>query len=107
MSKFYGKLGFAKAVETSPGIWEDEIVEKYYKGDIIKYSRRWEHGESANDNLNVSDRISIVADSFAVNNVYCMKYIELWGSLWKITEVSIDRPRIVLSIGGLYNGEQT
>lgn len=107
MSKYYGKIGFAQTVNTAPGVWENTIVERYYKGDILTNIRRWEKGESTNDNINVSNKISIVANSFAIDNLYCMKYVELWGTLWKITEASIDHPRITISIGGVYNGEQS
>lgn len=109
MAKFYGKIGFAQTLQTtvgqqSTGIWEDVIVEKYYKGDILRDTRRWDKGESVNDDLNISNKISIVADSFAVNNLYNMKYIQFMGAFWKVTEVSVEYPRLVLSIGGVYNG---
>lgn len=104
MSKYYGKIGFAQTVNTAPGVWEDVVVERYYKGDILTNLRRWEKSDGVNDNINISNRISIVADSFAISNLYNLKYIEFTGSLWKVTDISVEPPRLVLSIGGVYNG---
>ena len=104
MAKFYGAIGFAVNTETSPGVWKDVIREQNYKGDILKITRREEERESLNPNLTVSHRISIVADAFAEQNIFAMRYVSWMGSNWTITTVEVQRPRLILSIGGVYHG---
>lgn len=102
MAKFYGKIGYSFMVETSPGVWQEDIKELPYFGDVTKVSRRWDSTSQANDDLNISNEISIVADPFANENFYAMKYVSIYGAKWKITNVSVQYPRLVLSVGGLY-----
>ena len=105
MAKFYGAIGFATSTQTSPGVWEDIIVEHNYKGDVIKITRNEVDRESLNPNLTISNRISIVADAFAGENIFAMRYVFWMGSKWSITSVEVQRPRLILSIGGVYNGK--
>jgi hypothetical protein len=106
MAKFYGAIGYGETSEKSPGVWvEETITERSYTGDVLKNSRRWQAGESLNDNLTINNQISIVADPFAYQNFCTMKYIKWMGTLWKITQVDVQRPRLILTIGGVYNGE--
>lgn len=88
-----------------PGIYVEHQFERNYYGDVINISRRWQNGTGLNDNLEIQNKISIVADPFAYENMYSMRYIEWLGSLWKITDVSVESPRLILSIGGLYNAK--
>jgi hypothetical protein len=107
MARFYGKIGFAETVEGTGdriGIDEDIIVEKPYYGDVLRNSRKYERGESVLDELTVDNRFSIMADAYARNNFYKMKYVQWNGALWKITSVEEARPRLILTIGGVYNG---
>ena len=103
MAKFYGKIGYSHTVETTPGVWTEDIIEKDHYGDIIKNVRKWESTENVNKNLVLNNRVSIVTDSFSINNTQNMKYIILLGSKWEIKSVEIDNPRLILSIGGVYN----
>jgi hypothetical protein len=115
MAKFYGKVGYFNntveqtvtedEVEIGTGIWVDEILERGYYGDILKEARSWlPSSEHTNEDLTVSNRISIVADDFAYANFLAMRYI-IWGGVyWKVTNVEIQRPRLILSLGGVYNG---
>ena len=109
MGKFYGGVGYAIQVENPPGsgVWKDQIVEKNYRGDVILNQQRWEKTEGVNDNLTLDNSISIVADTFAYENFGCIKYVVWNGRKWKIQSLAINRPRIVLQIGGLYNGRKT
>ena len=104
MAKFYGAIGYAIPSQTSPGVWQDEIVEKVYRGDIVLDQRRWQKSEGVNDNLNLDNSVSIIADAFAYENAGVIKYIVIDGAKWCIQSVRADRPRLVLQIGGLYNG---
>ena len=104
MGKFYGAIGYAVATQTAPGVWTDSITERNYSGDVLQLSRRWQAGENLTDNLTVNNEFSIVADPFAYQNFHTMKYIKWMGASWKITKVDVKRPRLILTIGGVYNG---
>lgn len=105
MAKFYGIIGYAVTKEQAPGVWVDEIIERPYTGDIIKASRRWQPNENLNANLTISETISIVADSFTLENLHSMKYVKWQGAAWNITSIEVNRPRLLLTVGGLYNGQ--
>ena len=104
MSKFYGSVGYADTVETSPSVWEDTIIEKKYRGDVLRVSRRWQPTENLNDNLNISNEISILADPYAYRNFSKIKYVVWMDQAWKVQTVTVNRPRLILEIGGVYNG---
>ncbi len=107
MAKFYGAIGFADTVETDPGIWEEQIVEHSYYGDIVRNTRKLQtSSNSVNDNVDVTNEISIVADPYAEQNMYAMRYIVFMGNKWKINSVEVNYPRLILTIGGLYNVQQ-
>ena len=104
MAKWCGKVGYAITAETEPGLWEPVIVERKYYGDLI--SNRWKRQNSGgiNDDINISNSISIIADPFANQNLGSMAYVEYMGAKWKISDVEIQFPRLILTVGGLYNG---
>ena len=107
MAKFYGKIGYAETIETNPGIWEKKITERLYYGDLIRNVRKLESSENLNDNINVSNEVSILADPFARDHFHAMQYIELMNAKWKILSVEVQYPRLILTIGGLYNEQTT
>lgn len=104
MAKFYGKIGYAITKETTPGVWVEEIVERSYYGDVIRNIRRLQGSENLNDDINVSNEISIVADAFANQNFHSMRYVEYMGAKWKVSSVEVKYPRLILNVGGVYNG---
>ena len=106
VSNWYGKIGYADTVETAPGIHTQQITERSYYGELVRNTRRLETSGNVNDNLNISNEISIIADPFARDNFHRMCYIEFMGALWKITSVEVRYPRLILTVGGVYNGEQ-
>lgn len=95
------------SVERDPGVWIDVIVEKSYIGNVVKNTRRWESRDSVNDNLKVNNQISVVADSFCHDHLFQMKYITWMGTKWKIESVDILLPRIVITLGGVWNGSES
>ena len=107
MAKWFGTIGFADTVEIRPGVWEEQITEAKYYGDVIKNSRILQTGDQVNDSINIANQFSIVADPFAKNHFHKMRYIEYMGAKWKISTVEDQRPRLILTIGGLWNGEQS
>ena len=104
MAKFYGVVGYADMVETSPGIWKEQIAERPYYGDLIRNTLRVQSSGEINDDVNLANQISIVADPFANQNFHSMVYVEYMGTKWKITNVEVQYPRLILSMGGVYNG---
>lgn len=104
MAKFYGVIGYAETAETTPGVWTEQITERNYYGDLIRNSRRLQTADQLNDDINISNEISIVADPFAYENFHSMRYVEFMGTKWKITNVEVQYPRLILSVGGVYNG---
>ena len=104
MAKYYGAVGYAIANEVRPGIWKDEIVERMYYGDIIRNTRRLESSDQVNDDINISNEFSILADPYANENFHLIKYVEFMGTKWKVTNVTVQFPRLILSVGGVYNG---
>ena len=105
MAKFYGPIGYSVSTEVRPGVWKDTIEERNYYGDLIRDASRWTASQdSTNDDLTINNQISIVADPFAENNFHSMKYVRFMGANWKITSVEPRFPRLILSVGGVYNG---
>jgi hypothetical protein len=104
LAKFFGEIGFATQIETSPGIWEDQIVEKQYYGDVFRESRRFSTTDQVLDKINLSNQISILADGYVVDNIQNLRYVRWLGGLWKISYVELKFPRLVLEMTGVYNG---
>ncbi|SRR6266576_1572713 len=103
--RFYGAVGYADAdVETAPGVWEPSMVEYIYTGDVIRSARRLESTAQLNDSVTVENSFSIVADAFANENFSKMRYVTWNGENWTITNVEVQRPRLILTVGDLWNG---
>lgn len=106
--KFSGIIGFGIPSEDAgarEGNWEEMIVERPYYGDVLQSTQRWsDNPNTVHDDLKISDRISVVADAFAENHISTLRYISYMGALWKITSIETKRPRLILTIGGLYHG---
>lgn len=105
MAKFSGLIGYGESVETKPDVWQDVIVEHHAYGDVLRFARGLDEGGSeVNMDLTISNSISIVADEYANGHIYAMRYVLWRGSRWVIANVRVEPPRLVLRIGGLYNG---
>lgn len=103
MAKFYGNVGYEVDVESEPGLWVQGPTIKAYYGDVSRTSSRYQSADKLNDDLSLSMEISIVADKFAYENFAHIRYVEYMGTKWRVTNVEVRHPRIVLSIGGVYN----
>lgn len=106
MAKFYGEIGYGETIETAPGVWQDVITVKTYYGDVIKNSRQLKEGEGVNNDLSVGNSISIVADAYANEHFFAIRYIRWAGALWTVSNVDVQSPRLVLRLGGVYNGPE-
>ena len=106
MGRYYGRVGYSETVETTPGVWVDKITERNDYGDVIQYRSKWKNGVDLNDDLKVSTIISVLADEYAYEHFSRLKYVEWMGVLWKVIDIAPKRPRLELTLGGEYNGEQ-
>lgn len=103
VNKWFGQIGFAETVETTPGVWKEQWTVRNYYGDIIRNSRRMQTADKLNDDVQISNQISILADPYAENHIYSMRYAEFQGTKWKVSDVEVQSPRLLLTLGGKYN----
>ncbi len=102
--KFYGAVGYGQNVESTPGVWADEITEVTYLGDVVRNTRRLVDGTKVNDDLTVGNLISIVADAYALENFFAIRYV-VWNNIrWVVSNVEVQSPRLLLTLGVVYNG---
>lgn len=110
MARFYGRVGYGESVEVldeddkGTGVWVDEIVEYSYYGDVVRNARNLQEGENLNFDLSVQNSISIVADAYANEHFFAIRYIEWAGTLWTVSAVEVQSPRLLLRLGEVYNG---
>ena len=106
MARYSGMIGFITTELTTNGVWVSIPVERRYYGDLTRNHKRWEDNQKVNSDITLQNEISIIADPYALQNFQSIRYAELMGSVWKVTAVDVQYPRLVLSIGGVYNGER-
>ena len=114
MAKFYGIVGFAvdsdgdfePAPVVKRGVYVDRYREEYYYGDLMRDSRSLQSSNKYNDDITISNQISILADPFAYQNFHSIRYVKYLGTAWKVTGVEVQYPRLILTVGGVYNVEE-
>lgn len=106
MAKFSGKIGYIVTAETDPGVWEETAIEKQYYGDLVKNTSRYTASDSVNDNITISNSISIVADKYACENYMHIRYVIFMNAKWKVSNAELSYPRITLTLGGLYHANE-
>jgi hypothetical protein len=104
MARYHGKIGFGESVEGSPGVFADQILEHSYFGDVIRSSRKLTEGEDLNQDLSIGNSISIVANAYALEHIFAIRYVEWAGVNWTVTDVEVQSPRLILRLGEVYNG---
>lgn len=104
MAKFYGTIGYVTTEETRPGIWDKVVEEKQYSGEFNRFVRRWQNSPKVNSDVTISAQISIIADSYLLNNMHCIKYVKLNDVAWEVVSIEPQYPRLLLDLGGVYNG---
>ena len=104
MAKLCYVVGYAETRECRPGIWEETITERPYYGDVLRNTRRLEGADTINGDVTLNNRISIVADPYAYQHFLAIRYVKWMGVSWKVTNVEVQSPRLVLTIGGAYSG---
>jgi hypothetical protein len=104
MAKFHGAVGYGESVEMAPGVWQENVVEYLYYGDVIRNSRQLQDDDKVNNDLSVNNSISILADAYAFEHFFAIRYVKWAGALWVVSNVEVQRPRLILKLGGVYNG---
>jgi hypothetical protein len=97
-------IGYVRTVEQQPGVWVPEITEKLYKAEMTKNVLAVQT-TGFNDDINISNVISIIGDPFAYQNLQSIRYATYMGVKWKVTNIEVERPRLILTVGGEYHGE--
>lgn len=103
MAKYHGAIGFAQSVETAPGMVEEIITERLYFGDVIRNNRRYNSGDAINGQLSISNQLSIVSDPYLRANFHTIRYATYLGTKWKIGNVEVQYPRLILELSEVYN----
>jgi hypothetical protein len=105
MTRFFGKVGYAHSTDRQNGVWEDVVTERFLYGDVVKNTRRLITAGDLNSDLTTGNSISVVADDYAMENIFAIRYVEWAGTLWTVIDVEEQRPRLLLRLGGVYNGQ--
>lgn len=102
--KFFGRVGFWEdEVETCPGVWKPDIIERPYVGDVLRDSRRLRTADSQNGTFTVNNKISILGDLYACQNWPSIRYVVWNGVKWVVSSVEVEYPRLTLELGEVYN----
>lgn len=104
MARFAGDVGYGVATEVAPGVWEDTIIRRRMYGDVLREQRNIRPDDKVLPEINVNNSISVVADAYANTHFYAIRFVEWSGALWTVTNVEVRSPRLILTIGGVYNG---
>lgn len=104
MAKFCGPIGYVETVETAPGVWDEEVTERTHYGDVIRNTRRVQSADKLTDDIVIDNQISIVGSPYAFANFHHIRYAKFMGTNWEVTNVDVQYPRLILTLGGLYNG---
>ena len=105
MAKYFGNIGYAETVEVKPGVWKETITERPYFGDTMRISRRLVTSGVINSRVDISNQISIVSDPYANENFHAIRYAEFMGAKWTVSNIEVQYPRLILTLGGVYNVE--
>lgn len=104
MAKYYEAVGFVETVETKPGVWEEQVTERMYDMELARNARRLQASGQVNDDVSVANELSLLADPFARQNFHAIRYVTFMGARWKVSNVEVQYPRLVLTVGGVYHG---
>lgn len=110
MAKFAGLVGYVTQEESAPGVWSPVENPKPMKGDIIRQSSTNGNGSrigdtgKVNDDITLGHRVSLLGDAYAFENYFSIKWVQIGSKKWTVTSVEMQRPRVIVSLGGLWNG---
>lgn len=105
MARFFGKVGYEPPGQLIDDVWTADVVERDYYGDELQALRSLESGDKVNDDIRLQNRYSIMADAYALEHYSWIKYLVRDGVRWTVTSVEVQRPRLILNLGGVYVGQ--
>ena len=103
MAKYYVNIGYVILQQTNIDVWKEKQIEREAYGDVLSNFRKLQSGDRVNDDVNIANKISIIADAFANENFHAIRYAEYMGVKWKVSDVEVLHPRLILTLGGIYN----
>ena len=104
MSKFWGPIGINRGpVQTAPGILEVVIEELEVSGEMRQLQLRWPQARMQ-EGLSANHVLSIVTPEDSDIDFTEVVYIVWQSRKWSVTSIQYKRPRVELTLGGLYNG---
>lgn len=104
MARYFGRVGYGHTVEVRQDVYDEVVTEHKYYGDVVRNTRVLESGDAINNDISVGNNIEIVADAYALEHFFAIRYVEWAGTFWTVTEVEVRRPRLLLRLGGVYRG---
>lgn len=105
MAKWFGKIGFGITEEVVPGVWKPRLITRELYGDVLSFRNNWSGSQNQNDDVTITNELSIVADPFTFEHFNNIRFVEYLGARWKVTSVTVEYPRLRLSLGGLFNDD--
>lgn len=104
MAKFSGLVGYITQSEISPGVWSSVENSIMMKGDVIRQSSNTQNDDKVNSDITLSHRVSLIGDAYSFGNYYNIKWVDIRGAKWEVESVEIQRPRLIVTLGGIWNG---
>jgi hypothetical protein len=104
MTRFRDKVGYVSQGSLVDGVQEVIVTERVYKGEVLEATSSLQDGEKVNDDIRLQDRISVLADAYGLENFSRIKFVVRMGIPWIAQTVRVERPRIIISLGGVYHG---
>lgn len=104
MNRFHGFIGYGIQKETTPGVYQDIIIEREVYGDIKKNGVRSTNQGNVNNDITLSNIVSVVTNSYFKDNCQHIRYVKINNQYWSVTHVELNYPRSILTLGGVYNG---
>lgn len=111
MAKFCGIIGYEELTELTPGDWRPKITERKYYGDLTRNYGKHDSSGNVNDDINIANEVSIIADPYAAEHFFAIRYLKFntpkIAGVWKVNSVEVTYPRLILTLGGIWNGNTT
>lgn len=104
MTRYSGLVGYGQQVEVEPGVWDTEDKEVMMKGDLLRQNANIQDS-GINDKVSLNHRVSLIGDAYAFDNYYNMKWVTVNGFKWAVSAIELQRPRLIVTLGGIWNGE--
>lgn len=104
MVKYAGLVYYTTQLETKPGVWKDSVKEHFMRGDVLRKASSSQNGDKVNSDVSLNHRVSLIADEYALGNYHDIKGIQINGRVWQVESIEVQRPRLIVTLGGLLNG---